>query len=141
MSPPPKVVAADYSGRATACLASDTATAGASNEVQQVWSAMQHASAGKNVQQLIQPVSNADQALPYLGSLISQHCDLIVTIGPAFGQAVPTTAKAVPTARFTAVDSTLTSTPPGVTLLTGAQASDQVPQQIEALQRDTGTHS
>jgi basic membrane protein A len=136
---PPKVVANDFSGRATACLATDTATAGKTDNVTKVWTSMQSAGnrSGKNIQQLIQPATSADQAQPYLAGLISQRCDLIVTVGPTFGQAIPALAKADPAARFTAIDSAISSPPPGVTLLTSDQAVSAIGQQVQALQHAT----
>ncbi|GAB2699216.1 hypothetical protein [Kitasatospora kifunensis] len=140
---PPKVVANDFSGRATACLATDTTTAGKGDNVTKIWTSMQSAGSrsGKNVQQLIQPATSADQAQPYLAGLISQHCDLIVTVGPAFGQAIPALAKADPAARFTAVDSTITNPPPGVTLLANDQAVSAIGQQVQALQHAAAQHN
>jgi basic membrane protein A len=131
---PPHVTAANVSGRATACLATDSGTAASDDVVAHVWSSMQSSGTGKNIQQLIQPAANATQAEPYLGGLVNQHCDLIVTIGPAFGQAIATVAKAAPDTRFTAVDSGLTSPPTGVIVLNGAQGTDQIRQEVATLQ-------
>ncbi|MCX4745895.1 hypothetical protein OG455_10220 [Kitasatospora sp. NBC_01287] len=138
----PRVIVADVSGRATACLASDSATAARTSEVAQVWTAMQTAGTQgtKNIQQLIEPAANATQAQPYLASLITQHCDLIITVGPAFGQAVPALAKADPTVRFTAVDSSLTSSPADVTLVEPQQANELVQQQLQGLRHNTTSH-
>ena len=140
---PPKVVANDVSGRATACLATDTATANKSDQVAKIWSAVQAAGAqsGKNVEQLIKPATDSGQATPYLAGLVSQRCDLIITIGPAFGQAVPTLAKADPAIRFTAVDSSLTTAPPGVTVAPTDQAVAFIQQQVQTVQRTGDPHS
>ncbi|WP_329579397.1 hypothetical protein OG500_11455 [Kitasatospora sp. NBC_01250] len=143
ISAPPKVVANDYSGRATACLATDTTTAGKSKDVAKIWAAMQSAGTqgGKNVQQVIQPATTAEQAQPYLAGLVSQRCDLIVTVGPTFGQAIQAIAKAAPAAQFTAVDSSLTAPATSVTLVPMDQAAARVQQQVLALRHSTASGS
>ncbi|MFF7633638.1 hypothetical protein ACFZB9_10870 [Kitasatospora sp. NPDC008050] len=106
----------------------------------EIWAAMQSAGtrSGKNVQQVIQPAGSAEQAQPYLAGLISQRCDLIVTVGSAFGQAVPALAKADPAARFVTVDASLTGAPGGVTLLGGDGAAARVGEQVQGLRRAGG---
>ncbi|MFE6869234.1 hypothetical protein ACFVFS_22075 [Kitasatospora sp. NPDC057692] len=125
----------DVSGRATACLAADTATATGSGAVAAVWAAMQ--TAGRqhdtSVQQMITPVTGAEQAAPYLAGLVTQRCDMIVTVGTPFGQAGPTLASAVPSLRITAVDSALAGAPAGMILLNGPDAAAQVAEQVGAL--------
>lgn len=143
----PAVIANDFSARPTACLAADSNTATKDQTTSKVWSAMQDEgkASNKNVQQLIMPVGDAKQAQPYLASLISQRCDLIITVGSRFGQAIPTLAKLTPTTRFIAVEPGLPSTPIAVTTLTNADAPDHIRQQIQALQRvqpgPSATHS
>jgi basic membrane lipoprotein Med (substrate-binding protein (PBP1-ABC) superfamily) len=129
-----RIAVANVSGRPTACLAADSATAGSGDEVAKIWAAMQSSGTGKNIQQLIQPAKTATQAQPYLGSLITQHCDLIITVGPSFGQAVPAVLKAAPSTRFTAIDSGLSAAPTGVTVVSGAREADEVRQQVANLQ-------
>ncbi|WP_035840755.1 type 1 periplasmic-binding domain-containing protein [Kitasatospora azatica] len=135
---PAKVVANDVSGRGTACLAADSATAAAGATVTGVWSAMQ-AAAGtgqqqRNVQQLIMPATDAEQARPYLAGLLSQRCDLIVTVGRPFGQAAPALSVGHQGVRFVAVDAALPGDPPpGVTLLAGDQAPDAVRRQVSEM--------
>ncbi|MFC8450242.1 hypothetical protein [Kitasatospora sp. NPDC057223] len=133
---PALVVANDVSGRATACLATDTATATTTDAVPEIWAAMQAAGSesATNVQQLITPAVDADQAEPHLAGLLSQHCDLIVTVGPAFGLAVPKLALLVPAVRFTAIASTFTGSIPNVTLLGRESPVNAVRQQVTTLQ-------
>lgn len=113
------IVVQDVSGRPTACLAADPAHSG----VDAVWEAMRTSKPSTvNVQQLIVPVDSAERAAPYLAGMLSQHCDLIVTIGPAFGQAAATQAKDHPGVRFLAADA-------------AGQTPDGVAEQVRALGR------
>ncbi|MCG6500112.1 hypothetical protein, partial [Kitasatospora sp. A2-31] len=99
---PPPARANDLSGRATACLAADSATAAGNDTVSSVWTAMQKAGTqhGTNVQQMIAPAIDAGQSGPVLAGLVTQRCDLIVTVGAPFGQAGPALASAVPSLRI-----------------------------------------
>jgi len=118
------VTPSNIAGRRTACLAGDTTEAAARTDTGAIWSAMQDASHQRqlNVQQLLVPAPTPDQALPYLAGLSAQHCDLVVTIGPAFGQALETAAKANPRTQFVAVTSDGQPTPAGVATVTGSDS-------------------
>lgn len=94
----------------------------------------------KNVQQLIEPATTSAQAQPYLAGLISQRCDLIVTVGPTFAQAIRQLAEASPATRFTAVDSALATAPANITLVTADQAAAVVQQQVQGLKRESSSH-
>ncbi|MFF0416295.1 hypothetical protein ACFYUY_38435 [Kitasatospora sp. NPDC004745] len=127
----------DVSGRATACLAADSASTTGGDTVTRIWSAMQSAGSqhDANVQQVVEPAANAEQAFPHLAGLLVQHCDLIVTVGAPFGQATPGIAAAAPSVPIIAVDSTLATTPPNVTLLTGPDAVAWITERVGGLQR------
>ncbi|MFG2847010.1 hypothetical protein ACGF12_28125 [Kitasatospora sp. NPDC048296] len=72
-----------------------------------------------NVQQLFAPAATADRALPYLAGLAAQHCDLVVTVGPTFGQALNAAAKANPHTAFVAVTTEGLPAPAGVDTVSG----------------------
>ncbi|MET9182881.1 hypothetical protein ABZX88_32410 [Kitasatospora aureofaciens] len=127
----------DVSGRATACLATDSASSTGGDTVTGIWSAMQSAGAqhGTNVQQVIEPATTAEQAAPHLAGLLVQHCDLIVTIGAPFGQATTGIASAAPSVPIIAVDSTLSAAPANVTLLASPDAPARITEWVGGLQR------
>lgn len=137
-SPPAKVVAADLSGRPTACLATDTSTAGRGTEVRDLWAVMQSAAAHRsiNVQQLVMPASSTKQARPYLAGLLNQHCQLIVTIGTPFGEAVRALAGANAQSRFDVVQSPAGSTADNITFLTQASAMTEIGSEVRHLQHN-----
>lgn len=99
------VVVADVSGRPTACLAADTEPA-TREDVARIWAAMHTGATGTavNLQELVVPVTTSKQAQPYLAGLLAQHCDLVVTIGPRFGNAVLSKLATAPGTAFAAVD-------------------------------------
>lgn len=132
---PPKVTANDFSGRPTACLATDSATAAKTDAVTKIWAAMQDSAKPNtdNVQQLITPAAEPAQAQSYLAGLINQHCDLIVTIGRPFGQAISPLATASPSTRFIAIDAGLSQPPPDTALVSTDDALTAVPGQIAEL--------
>ncbi|MFD5464831.1 hypothetical protein ACFWIQ_18690 [Kitasatospora sp. NPDC127059] len=134
---PAATKANDVSGRATACLAADSASSTGSGTVTGIWSAMQSAGTqhGTNVQQMIEPATTADQAAPHLAELLVQHCDLIVTVGVPFGQAVPGIASAAPSVPIIAVDSTLSASAANITLLAGSDATTRITDRISSLRR------
>ncbi|MER7672374.1 hypothetical protein ABTY61_28475 [Kitasatospora sp. NPDC096128] len=127
----------DVSGRATACLAADSASATGGDTVAGIWSAMQSAGTqhSTNVQRMIEPATTTEQAAPHLAGLLVQHCDLIVTVGAPFGQAAPGIASAASSVPIIAVDSTLSSAPANVTLLTGSGAAARITERVIGLQR------
>ncbi|MGW2372170.1 MULTISPECIES: type 1 periplasmic-binding domain-containing protein [Kitasatospora] len=127
----------DVSGRATACLAADSASSTGGDTVTGIWSAMQTAGTqhGTNVQQMIEPATTAEQAAPHLAGLLVQHCDLIVTVGAPFGRATTGIASAAPSVPIIAVDSTLSTSPTNVTLLAGPGAAARVSERVGALRR------
>lgn len=134
---PLTVKANDVSVRATACLATDSTTAAGNDTVAKIWSAMQAAGAQheRNVQQMVEPATNAEQAGPHLASLVVQRCDLIVTVGVPFGQASTGIASAAPSVRITAVDSALAAAPTNVSLLSGPDSIRSITEQVSSLQR------
>ncbi|MFE3874195.1 hypothetical protein ACFXPX_07320 [Kitasatospora sp. NPDC059146] len=129
----------DVSGRASACLAADSASSTGGGTVAGIWSAMQSAGTqhGTNVQQMIEPATTAEQAAPHLAGLLVQHCDLIVTVGAPFGRATTGLASAAPSVPIIAVDSMLSSSPANVTLLTGSDAAARIAERVNSLQRHT----
>lgn len=138
--PPAAVAADDVSGRPTVCMAADTATAAGSSAVDAVWSTLR-AGAGegragepaRNVQQLVVPAGDAEHARPYLAGLVQRRCDLIVTVGRPFGRAAADLAGTTASVRFTAVDSGVSGSPAGVTLLTAGRAGDTLRAEMAAL--------
>lgn len=132
---PAAITVADVSGRPTACLAADARSA-AGTAFNQVWAAMHAGQAGRevNVQQLVLPITSAARAQPYLAGLANQHCDLIVTVGPVFGQAITAQLKLYPQIHFTAVAPDTTGLPAQVTVLTPAQVPSAVQHQVHILQ-------
>jgi hypothetical protein len=132
---PAKIVIADVSGRPTACLAADTISTGKSPVFERIWAAMHVGAAGRsiNLQQLVLPVTSPHRAQPYLAGLLTQHCNVIVTIGPDFGQAIPAQLKAFPTSHFTAVDPGLTTSYARVTQVAAEQAPMTVQLEVNTL--------
>ncbi len=120
---------ADVSGRPTACLASDSAPSSAAT-ASHLWSVMRHAVSGEhvNVQQIQVPIARGGNAEPYLAGLVNQRCDLVVTIGEPFGQAVSELLRTSRRGQFLAVDSGLAE---GATRLTLADA-DTAPRAVQA---------
>ncbi|MEY9876204.1 hypothetical protein ABH931_005714 [Streptacidiphilus sp. MAP12-33] len=114
-NPPLKV--ADVSGRPTACLASDSNPSNGAT-VTHLWSLMRHAVSGErvNAQQIQVPIPRGENAGPYLAGLVNQHCDLVVTVGKPFGQAIDNMPRSPGKAQFIAVDSGLAR--PGSSQLT-----------------------
>ncbi|MEV5943428.1 hypothetical protein [Streptomyces sp. NPDC051994] len=138
---PPKVVANDLSGRPTACLAADSTTASGSQRVAEIWSSMQHAAHSRpiNVQQLILPAKSPADAQPHVAGLLNRHCSLIVTVGPAFGQATTALVSKSPAGtRFTTIDASLTTPPSGITALNGKDAAAAVANEIRGLSTTSG---
>ncbi|GAA2773161.1 hypothetical protein [Kitasatospora cinereorecta] len=133
-STPPRVAAADYSGRPSACLAAadDEATRAAA---QNAWHAMQDAAKGQavNVQQLTVPAATREQAAPYLAGLIAQHCTLIITVGPAAGSAVPDLLAPAAGTRFTTVDAGEDLHDPRITQLSSKEAPSRLADQVRGL--------
>ncbi|MET8624591.1 hypothetical protein ABZW30_12680 [Kitasatospora sp. NPDC004669] len=119
---PAAVSPSNIAGRRTACLTGDATEAARRTDTNAIWSGLQDASqqGQLNVQQLFVPAATADQALPYLSGLSAQHCDLVVSIGTTFGQALETAAKANPHTRFVAVTTDGQPTPGGVATVTGS---------------------
>lgn len=130
------LVVADVSGRPTACLAADTEPT-TRDEVARIWAAMHAGAAGKrvDVQQLIVPVTTSKQAQPYLAGLLAQHCDLIVTVGPRFGNAIPTQLAAAPDTSFTAVDADGLKSTGNLTVLASSTAPAHVESSVRTLHR------
>ncbi|MFD9591984.1 hypothetical protein ACFWA9_04395 [Kitasatospora sp. NPDC059973] len=118
------VAPSNIAGRRTACLAGDSSEAAARTDTAAIWSAMQDASQQRqlNVQQLFVPAPTPDQALPYLAGLSAQHCDLVVTVGPAFGQALETATKANPGTQFVAVTTDGQPALAEVSMITGSDS-------------------
>jgi len=131
------VSAANYSGLPTACLAADSGDVAERPLAQAIWAAMQQAARGKaiNVQQLVVPAGKADQALPYLAGLISQHCTLIVAVTPPFTDALPDIAKSSPATKVTAITTPNHPAPHGIHTVTGnpAERAAAVAHQVDAL--------
>ncbi|MEV7124271.1 hypothetical protein [Kitasatospora griseola] len=128
-----RVVANDYSGRPSACLAADDSAAIAQT-VQHAWTVLQQSRQDSqvNVQQLVIPVKDAAEAAPYLSGLTAQRCSLIVTVGAPFNGALPSVAKDASHVRFIAID------PPAGTDLKGATAltTGQLPERLGQSVRD-----
>ncbi|MFC1413039.1 hypothetical protein ACEZCY_08995 [Streptacidiphilus sp. N1-12] len=133
-SAPPPVVAADLSGRPTACMAADQATASKNPDTKLTWAAMQHGAQNRkiNIQQLVLPATST-QAKPYLAGLLAQHCDLVVTIGSPFGHAIPTSAHLAPTTRFLAIDAGTLPAASALTTIDGPSAAATVQAAVAAL--------
>ncbi|SEM75138.1 hypothetical protein [Streptacidiphilus jiangxiensis] len=131
---PPKVLAADLSGRPTACLAADTATTSRDTTTTRTWTAMQHGAQGLkvNIQQLVLPAT-ATQAKPYLAGLLAQHCNLVVTVGQPFGAAIAADAHLSPTTHFMTVDASHLPGSALVTQLDSASAPTAVQAAVAAL--------
>ncbi|MER7773147.1 hypothetical protein [Kitasatospora sp. NPDC096140] len=120
--PSAAVSPSNISGRRTACLTGEATEAAQRTDTSAIWSGLQDASgpAQLNVQQLFVPAATADQALPYLAGLSAQHCDLVISIGPTFTQALETAAKANPRTRFVAVATDGQPAPDGIATVTGS---------------------
>lgn len=131
---PPKVVAADLSGRPTACLAADQATSSKNPDANQAWTAMQHGAHGLkvNIQQLVLPATPA-QTKPYLAGLLAQHCNLVVTVGRPFGEAIAAEVHLSPATRFLAIDAGTLPTATEITRLDGASSATSVQAAVAAL--------
>ncbi|MFJ7279397.1 hypothetical protein [Kitasatospora sp. NPDC098663] len=121
-SHPAPIAPSNIAGRRTACLTGDASEAASRTDTSAIWTALQEASQQHqlNIQQLLVPAPTADQALPYLAGLAAQHCDLVVAVGPAFGQALNAAAKANPHASFVAVTAEGLPAPDGVDAVTGS---------------------
>ncbi|AUY53618.1 hypothetical protein [Streptomyces sp. CB01881] len=119
---PAAVKPSNIAGRRTACLTGDATEAAGRTDTSLIWSALQDASQQDqlNVQQLLVPAATVDQALPYLSGLSAQRCDLVVSIGPTFTQALEAAAKANPHTRFVAVTTDGQPAPGGVVTVTGS---------------------
>ncbi|MGW4815990.1 hypothetical protein ACWEPB_30665 [Kitasatospora cineracea] len=131
-----KVVANDYSGRPSACLAADDSAA-STELVQRTWTVLQQSGQENqiNVQQLVVPAKDAAEAAPYLSGLVAQRCTMIVTVGSPFASALPAIAKDTPHVRF------ITIAPPAGTNLAGATAlaPDKLTEQLDQSIRDLTT--
>ncbi|WP_110672468.1 BMP family ABC transporter substrate-binding protein [Streptomyces tateyamensis] len=97
------------------------------------------AQSSKNVQQVIQPADTAAKAAPYLAGLVSQHCDLVVTIGPAFDQAAGAVASGSAATRFSIVGPVATGSPANVESVRADDAPTVVSQQVATLQHRPGS--
>ncbi|MFE3875764.1 hypothetical protein ACFXPX_15375 [Kitasatospora sp. NPDC059146] len=119
---PASVTPSNIAGRRTACLTGDATEAANQTGTNTVWSALQDASRQRplNVQRLLVSATTTDQALPYLSGLSAQHCDLVVSIGPTFAQALNAAAKASPHTQFVAVAAGGQPAPEGVATVTGS---------------------
>lgn len=133
--PPAKVVAHDLSGRATACLVADAATAAHGSSVGSLWQAMRNAAAHQkvNVQRLIVAATTVDQAKPYLAGLLNQHCALVVTVGTAFGGAAIPLSTGAQNARFDVVQGPSHPTVGNVTSVESSDATTVVAEQVRSL--------
>ncbi|MFI9276045.1 hypothetical protein ACIGXM_35975 [Kitasatospora sp. NPDC052896] len=133
----------DVSRHASACLASDAATTERSADVSSTWAAMQNANPdhSKNIRETITPADDPHQAQPYLASLIAQHCDVIITVGPTFGRAIPLLGKANSADQFVAVDSSLTAPPPNTKLLSGSTADSAIADIVQSLTDGSAAHT
>ncbi|MER7667419.1 hypothetical protein ABTY61_03005 [Kitasatospora sp. NPDC096128] len=118
---PVPVPPSNIAGRRTACLTGDTTEAGGRTDTGAIWAALQDAARQRplNVQQLFAPATTGEQALPYLAGLSAQHCDLVVAVGPAFGQSLATAAQASPRTTFVAVTTDGQAAPAGVDAVSG----------------------
>ncbi|KJS58231.1 hypothetical protein [Streptomyces rubellomurinus] len=132
---PAPVTPSNIAGRRTACLTGDTTEAGNRTDTSTIWAALQEASqqGQLNVQQLFPAATTADQALPYLAGLAAQHCDLIVAVGPTFGQALNAAAKANPHTSFVAVTVEGQPSPAGVATITGSDTDKAAEVRRQAL--------
>ncbi|QKW18533.1 hypothetical protein HUT16_05170 [Kitasatospora sp. NA04385] len=131
---PAKVVANDYSGRPSVCLAADDSAASAGT-VQHTWTVLQQAGrdSGVNVQQLVVPAGDAAAAAPYLSGLVAQRCTLVVTAGASFDGALPVVAGGAPQVRFIAVDPPTGTDLKGAAALTLDQLSDGLGRSVRDL--------
>ncbi|WP_189920251.1 BMP family ABC transporter substrate-binding protein [Kitasatospora xanthocidica] len=120
--PAAAVSPSNISGLRTACLTGDAAEAASRTDTSIIWAALQDAARQRqlNVQQLLVPAATTDQALPYLAGLSAQHCDLVVSIGPAFTQASKAAAADNPRTRFIAVATDGQPAVDGVVTITGS---------------------
>ncbi|GGR07167.1 BMP family ABC transporter substrate-binding protein [Kitasatospora griseola] len=140
---PPAVQKPDIrnvSGRATACLASDSTTFQASPAAADVWTALRNQGAARNVnvQQLVTPVETDEQAATYLAGLTSRHCNLIVTIGERFNRVAPNVAETNPGTAFTAIESKSDSASSGkVSIETQESFASTLTKTLESLSRPT----
>ncbi|MEU1286997.1 hypothetical protein [Kitasatospora sp. NPDC005856] len=118
---PAPITPSNIAGRRTACLTGDVSEAGARSDTGAIWNALQDASRQRqlNAQQLLVPAPTSDQALPYLAGLSAQHCDLVVAVGPAFGQALEAAARANPRTAFIAVTADGESAHAGIDTVSG----------------------
>ncbi|MFE6867123.1 hypothetical protein ACFVFS_11225 [Kitasatospora sp. NPDC057692] len=123
---PTTVTPSNLAGRRTACLAGDATEAATGSDAGAIWSALQDAArqGDLNAQQFFVPAPTADQALPYLAGLSAQRCDLVVTIGPTFGQALGAASRANPRTRFVAVAAEGQSPPNGTETVSGSSADN-----------------
>lgn len=66
------------------------------------WTAIQTAARNRpiNAQHLVAPAGAIDTLIPYLNSLISLHCQLIITAGPDLTTTLTTVAKTYPHQQF-----------------------------------------
>ncbi|WP_236795282.1 hypothetical protein [Amycolatopsis sp. GM8] len=98
-SPPQAVVYTNVSANFKACLLSTTRDA---DDSEHVWPAIQAAGtrAAINAQHITAPAGTSDQLVPYLNSLISLHCGLIITAGTDLTQPALDVAKTHPQQRF-----------------------------------------
>ncbi|MFF9647207.1 type 1 periplasmic-binding domain-containing protein [Kitasatospora aureofaciens] len=119
---PAAISPSNIAGRRTACLTGDATEAAKRTDTSPIWAALQDASQHSklNVQQLLVPAATPDQALPYLSGLSAQHCDLVVSVGPTFTQALESAAKANPRTQFVAVTDDGQPAPSGVATITGS---------------------
>lgn len=95
----PAVAYTNVSTNYRVCLLSTT---GDTDDTGRVWPAIQAAStrAAINAQHITAPAGRDEQLVPYVNSLISLHCGLIITVGTDLTQPTVDVAKTHPQQRF-----------------------------------------
>jgi hypothetical protein len=115
----------------TGCLLTDSA--GINGEpAAAAWAGLQDAAAATRMQaQYLAVPAGASGAAPYLASLVTQHCGLIVAVGPAQAAAVASYATRFKTLRFVVVGGAASGA--NVTIVRGSASA--VRSQVDGLAR------